>query len=299
MRLKNQSLIFSNQILQQKVMLSLKCAIEKQDIKTGEVVFNLPFFCSDIEVNLESTDVNDLYQKMADNILEKVVSYNKGGSNLIFKQILSLEIHTVLYESLGGSSYIPLPPELCNRKAIINLKNKDNQSFKWIVTRASNMVYINPEHIDTKLIKSTKKYNWDGITFPVNLGQIDRFEKQNPVISVNVFGYEKKNVTILRKRKTYKRENIVDLLINEVEVQHYCAIKNLSRLISSQHDKHHGKKYPCRGFLNIFNFEDTLNKHIEQWFSTFFMLGSPWLCLRMLGPPPFSVFLGLISILPV
>ena len=95
-----------------KVMLSLKCVMERQDIKTGEVVFNLPFFHSDIEVNIEGTDLNAVYQNMTDKTFEKILSYNKGGSNLIFKQILSLEIHTVLYEPLGGNSYIPLPPEL-------------------------------------------------------------------------------------------------------------------------------------------------------------------------------------------
>ena len=132
-----------------------------------------------------------------------------------------------------------LPPEVANKKAIINLNNKDNQCFKWAVTRALNSVKDHSECIDTKIIKSTEKYNWDGITFPVNLKQIDRFEK-NPTISVNVFGYEKKNVTILRKSETYKRANIVDLLlINDGEVQNYCVIKNLSRLISSQYNKHH------------------------------------------------------------
>ena len=45
--------------------------MEKQDIKTGEVVFNLPFFQSGTEVNLKSTDLNDLYQKIIDKILEK------------------------------------------------------------------------------------------------------------------------------------------------------------------------------------------------------------------------------------
>ena len=59
--------------------------------------------------NLEGTDVNDLYQKMTDKILEGIAKYNKGGSNFIFKQILSLEIHTVQYEPLGRSSYIELP----------------------------------------------------------------------------------------------------------------------------------------------------------------------------------------------
>ena len=76
--------------------------------KTG-VVFNLPYFNSDPEVNLEGTDVNDLYQKMTNKILEGITKYNKGGSNYIFKQILGLEIHTVQYEPLGGSSYTELP----------------------------------------------------------------------------------------------------------------------------------------------------------------------------------------------
>ena len=69
-------------------MLSLKCDMERQDIKTGEVVFNLPFFSSGIEAYLRGTNVNDLYQKMTDKILEGITKYNKGGNNFIFKQIL-------------------------------------------------------------------------------------------------------------------------------------------------------------------------------------------------------------------
>ena len=240
-------------------MLSLKCVMERQDIKTGEVVFNLSYFNSDPEVNLEGTDVNDLYQKMTDKILEGITIYNKRGSTFIFKQILSLEIHTVQYEPLGGSSYIKLPESLANKKAVINLNNKDNQCFMWAVTRALHPAKDNPGRIDKNLIKSTENFNSDGITFPVDLKQIDRFEKQNPTISVNVFGYEKKKVTILRKTENYKRENIVDLLIiSKGEVQHYCVIKNLSRLISSQHNKHPGGKYPCRGCLNIFKTQESL-----------------------------------------
>ena len=114
---------------------------------------------------------------------------------------------------MGGSSYIELPESLAKKKAVINLNNKDNQCFVWAVTRALNMTDNHPECIDTKLIKATENFNWDGITFPVDLKQTDRFEKQNPTISIYVFGYEKKKVTIHRKSKTYKRENIVDLLL--------------------------------------------------------------------------------------
>ena len=87
-----------------KVMLSLKCVMERQDIKTGEVVFNLLYVHSGTEVNLRATDLNKLYQKISNKILEGITKYNKGKSNLIFKQILSLEIHTVQYVPLGGSA---------------------------------------------------------------------------------------------------------------------------------------------------------------------------------------------------
>ena len=61
------------------------------------------------------------------------------------------------------------------------------------------------------------------------------------MIFFNVFGYEK-NVNFPKKSENYKKENIVDLLlINKDGEQHYCVIKNLGRLISSQHNEHHRK----------------------------------------------------------
>ena len=238
-----------------KVMLSLKCVMERQDIKTGEVVFNLPYFNSDPEVNLEGTNVNDLYQEMTDKILEGIAKYNKGGSNFIFKQILSLEIHTVQYEPLDGSSYIELPESLANKKAIVNPKNTDNKCFMWSVTRALHPAKDNSERIDTKLIKASEELNWDGITFPVDLKQIDRFEKQNDSLSINVFGYVN-SVYPLRISK-FDREKQVDLLllVSDEDKQHYCLIKSMSRLLSMQTSKHKEKCFICRRCLNSFNSE--------------------------------------------
>ena len=93
---------------------------------------------------------------MTDGILEKIKNYDKLGTELKFKQVLSLEIHTAKYEPFGGSSYIPLPTELSKKKAIINLKNEDNECFMWSVTRALNMVDNCPERIDIKLIRLQK-----------------------------------------------------------------------------------------------------------------------------------------------
>ena len=66
---------------------------------------------------------------------------------------MSLDLHPVKYEPLGGSSYIPLPKFLAAKKAIINLNNEDNECFKWAITRALNPVKIHPERIDKNFEK--------------------------------------------------------------------------------------------------------------------------------------------------
>ena len=50
-------------------------------------------------------------------------------------------------------------------------------------------------------------------------------------------------------RKNY---NIILLLIEKNKVKHYCLVKNLSRLLSSQASNHDGKHYFCLRCLNPF-----------------------------------------------
>ena len=102
---------------------------------------------------------------------------------------MSLYLHTVKYEPLGGSSYIPLPGLLAAKKAIINIKNEDNECFNWAITRALNAVGKNSERIDINFIK-IRGPQLRGLKFPVNLSDIKKFENRNSSISVNVFGYE-------------------------------------------------------------------------------------------------------------
>ena len=57
------------------------------------------------------------------------------------------------YVPLDGSSYIPLPKFLAAKKAIINLKNEDDECLKWATTRALNPV----EKTLNELIKNFEK----------------------------------------------------------------------------------------------------------------------------------------------
>ena len=113
----------------------------------------------------------------------------------VFKKVNSLDIHMVEFVPLRGNSFIKLSYVLTTKHAIINIKNEDNQCSKWSVVRAAlNPVVKNAGGIDNNLIRASEDFNWNCIIFLVDLKQIDRFERKNPTISVNVFGYEKSGV---------------------------------------------------------------------------------------------------------
>ena len=245
-----------------KIKLILRCNMEKNNISTGEVITHKTSFHSKPEVNLEGTDVDDLYNTMVDRVLETMATFQRDGSNWTFKSIICLEIHTVAYEPLKGNSYIPLPPKLAQKKAIINMQNEDNKCFTWSVLRALNPKEENAVRIDKYLKKKEDSLNMTGIVNPVQLNAIDKFERQNPTISINVFGHEE-SVCPLRVSKCEDREVVNLLLISDDEKRHYCLIKSMSRLLSSQTSKRNGVQYYCMRCLNPFHSQESLDKHLE------------------------------------
>ena len=132
---------------QTKANLILTCTMERVDIKTGEVNSDDIPIRTRTEVILDATDVNEIYDRAKDKIMETMASFQMRGSNWRFRAVVKLDINTDIYRPLKGSSYIPLPEYLTNKKAIINLKNDDDECFKWCITRALNPTDNHPERM--------------------------------------------------------------------------------------------------------------------------------------------------------
>ena len=241
-----------------KVKMILNCKMQRTDLRIGETEKVDAEFHSNIEINLGQ---NKLLNEMFSRINENLANFQRRGSNWVFVSINHLEIHLGNWKPLNGSSYIPLPRKIKNKGAIINLKNDDDQCFKWSVTRALNPA-DHPERITKELKDQSKRLNWDGLSFPMDLKQIKIFEKNTPEISINVFGYEE-SVYPLKIPKPKKSFNVDLLLISDKEKQHYCLIKSLSRLISSQVSKQNGSMEICRRCLNHFPNKKKLKIHEE------------------------------------
>ena len=165
--------------------------MERVNIKTGKVETAVPYFHSEAAKILEATDVNEFYENAVNKIKESIAKYQRKGSNWRLRSVVKLDIKTIAYKPLRGKSYFDLPQELKAKKAIVNMKNDDNQCFKWCVTRALNPVDDNPQRITQDLRTQAEKLNWQNINFPVCLDGINIFEKDNPGIKkINVFGYK-------------------------------------------------------------------------------------------------------------
>lgn len=118
-----------------KIRLVLICLMEKQNIDKRKTVIiqDGAYFRSETYINLEATDVKQLLSRMTYEILTKISIYQNNGSGWYFNEVLSLEIHTVDYKPMKGSSYIPLPDFIVKNKAIVNIQNRDQKCFLWCI----------------------------------------------------------------------------------------------------------------------------------------------------------------------
>ena len=151
----------------------------------------------------------------------------------VFQRIVTLDVHVAKYKPLKGSSWFDLPQALKLKKAIVNVKNADQQCFKWAVLSA-----LFPANKDAQRVGKYKeheqKLDWGGLPpeGPVTLQDIPKFERRNSA-SVNVYGWDekKKGGHLLQKSKmVLNAKRHVDLLLLEQGSKtHYCWIKSFSR----------------------------------------------------------------------
>ena len=228
------------------------------------------YFHSAIKIILENTDVEEVFNEMVDEIETAIQrTENAEGSGWVLESIIDIKLHTANWDPLNAGSYIELPTYLKNKKAIINMKNQDNECFKWCVLRALNPVVKNKERVDRDLISKQDTLNMKGIKYPVSLRDIDRFEKLNPNISITVLGYdEKEKVYPLRVSEyTGCEHDIILMLIKDEENPHYCLVNNISALLASGLSKKEHKRHFCLRCLNSFNCGKSLTEHKEYCYN--------------------------------
>ena len=145
-----------------------------------------PFNSRMMEIH-QGSDLNEIIDEMLAHMKTQIENPVLTNSRFMFDEVLFLDVSFYQLNLTRGSSYIPLPSWIANKKAVINLKNEnDEECFEWAVTLALHYKEIksHPECVSnivgTLIITA-------GPEFPVAINKINEFEKNND-IAVNVLG---------------------------------------------------------------------------------------------------------------
>lgn len=194
-----------------KFIETLKVTFKK--LSNDEIVYKTAYFNSKPQTIINDTEIPEALQLSKDQILKIIAQWISEGSGWTIESVDNHHLNIVQYQPMKGSSYIKLPQELRHhRKGLINMKNEDNECFRWCHIRLLNPQNKDPQRIKKLADKAyVKNLDYSGIEFPVTTKQYNKIEKQNE-ININVFGYEDKQPYPIYVSKE-KYENHMELLL--------------------------------------------------------------------------------------
>ena len=107
------------------------------------------------------SEINEIANEMIAHMKEQMENPALLNSRFVFDEVLFMDIDFHQLNLTRGSSYIPLPQWLANKKAIKNPHNEDQECFKRAVIAASRWEEIDshPKKV-SKLKKFEKDFDW-------------------------------------------------------------------------------------------------------------------------------------------
>ncbi len=196
-------------------------------------------------------------------IMQNLSNYPHKKSGLVYDYIKIMHINYSHWTPLQGSSYKPFPDQFMNTKSLINIKNFDNECFRWCVMRHDHPRIGHPNRVKD-LVDQYKnnpaEYNWEGIQFPATIRDIKLFETLNKR-TINMFTAKKTKSEGYLLTPLYlsnrDQTNPIDLFWFD---DHYGLITDFNKLNFSI-TKHKEKKFFCKRCLHHYNTPESLKQH--------------------------------------
>ena len=136
------------------------------------------------------------------------------------------------------------PIKLKNRKAILNIQNRDNQCLRWALGAALFPASRGRNPVRPSSYPTEHGLNFTGIDFPTLVSQIDRLERQNPNLAINIFGWEKEFIVHRISEKSGYIPRINLMLTKQGNNTYYSWVKRVTALLYDQ-NRHNESKHVC------------------------------------------------------
>ena len=142
-------------------------------------MFKTAYFNSKAKTIINKNEIDESTQTTNQQILNGISVWISEGSGWTIELVDDKYVNIVKYKPLKGSSYIELPLEIRNpAEGLINLKNKDNECFRWCHIRHLNSQMKNPQRIKKCDKKYIEKLDYVRIEFPVTVTQYNKIENK-------------------------------------------------------------------------------------------------------------------------
>lgn len=230
---------------------------------------NVGMSLAPLNMGTKAKTIKDLYD--INSFIESTLNqYNTvtGQSYINIVKLDFIKIHITKINIIKGGSYIDLPPKLKNKKAMINIKNKDNLCFIYSILCGLDTPKEHPERV-SHYENRMNELNYDKFTFPFELKNAFKFETENK-IRLNIFTNDDNNYVVpcystkQRNETTYPLINIFLYVCPDTNNKHYLYIKDLNRLFNSNETRKIICPLCCEfSCSSLTDGKEALEKHME------------------------------------
>lgn len=224
------------------------------------------FFRGPVEVVLNGGQIQAGLNRSFAWIQELINKYIMQGSGWRVQKIEEAYINIYKYDALKGGSYVALPKWVQDKKACVNIQNKDNRCFFYCLLTALHENQIDLKHVD-RLEQFEPLFQQhpelDETDLPMPLDRVNRgipkyehlLERNIHVLTVDE---DNKKINTYHASECEHEETIVLLYYRG----HYVLVKNVSRLISKQAAVKRHSDFLCMRCLHFQLNKKAYDKHV-------------------------------------
>jgi len=127
-------------------------------------------------------------------IMSAIEIFKQNGSNWLFDHVIKASARTGAYRPLQRSADVKSPKQLIDKRAVLNIKNDDEYCFLYCIV--AHLHSVKQHAARSKQYRQYfKELNYEGLSFPLKVCDVAKFEVMNPDIAANVLIFEDNSVT--------------------------------------------------------------------------------------------------------
>jgi len=107
--------------------------------RNGEVEYMEHYFnkMKPIVISGHNIDtLNNVFNQFVDKVRGEIEAWSEKGSGWVIDEILEAFVNVARYNPLREGTYMLLPEKLKNKKAVLNIQNRNNQCLRWAIRAA-------------------------------------------------------------------------------------------------------------------------------------------------------------------